>query len=353
MAMGCSDSSGPAERPPIDDEPDPPGPPPPPAPNVEGWTTYAVTLNNRLLLFGSENPSAISMNVPITGLPALRRIVGIDFHPSTGELYGVGNDSRVYVIDRRTGAATAVSATQFQPLISTVFDVHFAMGFEPATDRIRLISAEGRTNWSIDPATGIAIRGENVHYAAGDAHEGRRPAILGLAYSAPSTSAASARLMRRVSAGQKTAADLCLDIMWAIDAELAELIGSCDPDEGDFTSLGPLVGILSLLGCGEIKTDPEGNLFASLLWKAKEASDWLNTIFEIDPESGLPTLKGDIPTTSPVQGFAFDPGVSFRSVSGSSPRRAQLSLTPAAVDLGGSSGSAGSLSCTGSAAEGA
>jgi hypothetical protein len=310
-------------------------------------------LNNRLLVFGSENPSVISMNVPITGLPALRRIVGLDFHPSTGELYGVGNDSRVYVIDRRTGAATAVSSTQFQPLISMVFDVHFAMGFDPATDRIRLISAEGRTNWSIDPATGIATRGENVHYAAGDAHEGQRPLILGLAYSAPSTSAAGARLVRNTTAGQKKATDLCLDIMFAIDANLAELIGSCDPDEGDFTSLGPLVGILTLLGCGEIKIDPEGNLFASLLWKAKDASDWLNTLFEIDPETGFPKLKGDIPTTSPVQGFAFDRSVPFRSVSGSSPRRAQLSLAPAAIDLGGSSGSAGVASCAGSPADGA
>ncbi|MGH2689230.1 MAG: DUF4394 domain-containing protein, partial [Actinomycetota bacterium] len=300
----CGGGSGLTDQSPPEDPPVDPGPEPP-APEVEGYAIYAVTLDNRLLLLGSENPTTIASSVNITGLPVLSRIVGIDFRPSTGELYGIGTDSRVYRLDRRTGAATAVSPVTFEPKIASFFDIHFAMGFEPPTERIRLISAESRMNWSIDPDDGTAVRGMDAHYAAGDPNEGRRPAIVGLAYTQPSAGMASAR---------QAPPDLCEDLMWAIDAELAELIGSCDPDEGDFTSLGPLPGILALAGCGEIKFDPEGNLFASLLWSAKQGSDLLNSLFTIDPETGLPTWRGDIPVDSPIQAIAFDPDAPFSPV---------------------------------------
>ncbi len=114
----CGEGGSLTDQSPPDDPPgDPPGDdgPEPPAPDVEGYAIYAVTLDNQLLLFGSENPGTIARTVPISGLPFLNRIVGIDFRPSNGKLYGVGNDSRVHTLDPATGVATAVSPTQFLP----------------------------------------------------------------------------------------------------------------------------------------------------------------------------------------------------------------------------------------------
>jgi hypothetical protein len=284
--------------PPPDDDPDPE--PPAPAPEVEGYPIYAVDLNNRLLLFGSESPTAIARMVGISGLPIFSRIVGIDFRPSTGELYGVGNDSRVYVLDRETGAATPVSEGRFEPNIVSFFDAHFGMGFEPATERIRLISAESGANWALNPDDGTAVRGQTVRYAAGDPNEGLRPAILGLDYGPPAAETAGALAAAR-------ARFPCEELLWAIDADRAELIGSCDPDEGDFTSLGPMPGIVSLAGCGEIKFGPEGNLFASLLRYAEELDELVSSLATIDPETGSITWLGDIPDDSPIQSIAFDP----------------------------------------------
>ena len=54
----------------------------------------------------------------ITGLSAGVKIMAIDFRPATGQLYGVGNDSRIYVINPKTGAARAIGAGPFTPAIA-------------------------------------------------------------------------------------------------------------------------------------------------------------------------------------------------------------------------------------------
>ena len=56
-----------------------------------------------------------------------------------GKLYGVGNGGGVYTIDPRTAAATFVNALTV-PLDGTTFGVDF----NPAADRLRIISDTGQ-----------------------------------------------------------------------------------------------------------------------------------------------------------------------------------------------------------------
>lgn len=149
---------------------------------VEGQAIFAIDNKNTLFLFGSENPGTIPHAVKIAGLPLLNRIVGIAVRPSTGELYGIGNDSRVYIIEPASGVATPVASNRFEPTIARVFDTHFGMAFDPETERIRLISSDSHVNWSIDPDDGTAVREGDPHYAAGDPNEGKRLEIATLAY---------------------------------------------------------------------------------------------------------------------------------------------------------------------------
>lgn len=323
----CGEGGGLTDQTPPDD---PPGdnPPEPPAPDVQGYAIYAVTLDNRLLLFGSENPGTISRTVNISGLPFLNRIVGIDFRPSNGKLYGIGNDSRVYTIDPGTGVATAVSSARFEPHIASFFDIHFGMGFDPVTERIRLIAAESGMNWSIGPDDGVAVRGKDVRYAVGDPNEGRKPAILGLAYTPPTLPSASASI--RGLNTRLGPQDLCEDLLWAIDAKLAEVIGSCDPDEGDFTSLGPLEGIAGgavVFFCGELKFAPTGDIYTVLLWSEHPAAPLRSSgLFRTDAETGETTLvEGNIPVESPIQAIAFAFNIPFNPALRPTP--AELSVT--------------------------
>jgi hypothetical protein len=262
---------------------------------------YALDNGNYLLMFGTESGEAISRKVKITGLPILKRMIGIDFRPSNRKLYGVGNDSRVYLIDTLSGAATAVNSTPFTPSIISSFDIHFGMDFDPITDRIRLISNELGGNWSIDPDNGTAVMGKTPRYADGDANAGKRPKIGGLTYM-PAPVAAANHLVS-LHRAQFSAAGPCEQLMVAMDTELSQLISSCDPDNGDFTSLGPIPGITSL-ACVEIDYEgPGGGIWAV----GQRINDGFNSIGTVDPESGTIDWKVSVPDNWLIQQITFKP----------------------------------------------
>jgi hypothetical protein len=76
---------------------------------------YAVDLSNNFLVFGSGSIGTLTAKMRISGLPFLKRVIGLAIRPSDGAVIGVGNDSRVYTIDPLTAEATPVSTTPFSP----------------------------------------------------------------------------------------------------------------------------------------------------------------------------------------------------------------------------------------------
>src|SRR5262249_23738328 len=163
--------------------------------------------------------------------------------------------SRLYVIDTLTGAASPVGEP-FSPKIASFFDIHFGMNFDPATDRIRLISTELGGNWSISADDGTATTGQSPRYAAGDPHEGQQAHIAGLTF-VPATVVSAARSGLSFSASGSP----CDQLLMAMDTELAQMITSCDPDNGDFTTLGDIPGIESL-ACADLDySGPGGGIW--------------------------------------------------------------------------------------------
>ncbi|MCD8741930.1 DUF4394 domain-containing protein [Mucilaginibacter roseus] len=124
--------------------------------SVEGSITgpdlaaYALTSNNTLVSFNAKNPSAATKTTSITGLQNNETLLGIDFRPATGELYGVGSTSRIYIINTQSGAARAIGTAAFTPAINGT-----AVGFDfnPTVDRIRLVTSSGQ-NLRLHPETG-------------------------------------------------------------------------------------------------------------------------------------------------------------------------------------------------------
>ena len=96
--------------------------------------------NNVLVTFPSDDPMAVS-KVKIKGLQKKETILGIDVRPLNGQLYALGSTSRLYVINRDTGGATAVSATPLSPL---VVGTSVAFDFNPTVDRIRIMTDAGQ-----------------------------------------------------------------------------------------------------------------------------------------------------------------------------------------------------------------
>lgn len=110
----------------------------------------ALTDDNNLISVNSDFPSQITNKVAITGLMANEKMLGIDFRPATGQLYGVGSSSRLYVINATTGAARALGTAAFTPAINGSI---VGFDFNPTVDRIRLVTNAGQ-NLRLNPETG-------------------------------------------------------------------------------------------------------------------------------------------------------------------------------------------------------
>jgi Domain of unknown function (DUF4394) len=110
----------------------------------------ALSDDNLLLTLNANNPSAPLKTVNFTGLATGEKILGIDYRPATGQLYGVGSSSRLYIINAETGAARALGAAAFTPALNGSV---VGFDFNPTVDRIRLVTNAGQ-NIRLNPETG-------------------------------------------------------------------------------------------------------------------------------------------------------------------------------------------------------
>ena len=131
--------------------------------SAQAETIVGLVEGNTLVTFDSARPGDLLSALPITGLTGGELILGIDFRPETGQLYGFGHlgapGVRLYIFDPVTGAATLVStlALAADPADTTdpytdVFGTDFGVDFNPVPDRIRLVTDTGQ-NLRVNPDT--------------------------------------------------------------------------------------------------------------------------------------------------------------------------------------------------------
>ena len=107
-------------------------------------------------------------------------LVGIDFRPANGMLYGLGSSSRIYTIDRTTAAATVVGdGAAFTPALAG--QAH-GFDFNPVADRIR-VHTDVDQNLRLDPTTGkVSVVDGTLSFAATDVNAGQSPNVVGTGY---------------------------------------------------------------------------------------------------------------------------------------------------------------------------
>jgi Domain of unknown function (DUF4394) len=128
----------------------------------------------------------IKSRLPIYGLTLGEILVGIDFRPATGQLYGLGTPgggpgaAQLYIIDTETAIAMKVGNPN-----AVLGGSSFGFDFNPVPDRIRVVSNLGQ-NLRLNPNDGtIAGMDTDLAYAAGDPNAGRMPSVVGAAYTNP------------------------------------------------------------------------------------------------------------------------------------------------------------------------
>jgi hypothetical protein len=146
---------------------------------VQAERIYALTSADQIISFDSATPGILNSAQFVTGLQPAETLLGIDFRPANGLLYGLGSSSRLYLINPTTGAATQVGSGQFSTLLS---GTTFGFDFNPTVDRIRVVSDLDQ-NLRLNPNDGTVTAVDlALNYAAGDPFFGLSPNINGAAY---------------------------------------------------------------------------------------------------------------------------------------------------------------------------
>ena len=137
-----------------------------------------LTDTGRLVSFRARTPERTNDLGAVTGLTgADTALVGIDFRVQDGKLYGVGNGGGVYTIDPRTAEATFVNALTV-PLDGAVFGVDF----NPAADRLRIISDTGQNLAHNVNVGGVTLVNGTLTYTAPPAAPVPAPGVTAAAY---------------------------------------------------------------------------------------------------------------------------------------------------------------------------
>lgn len=121
-----------------------------------GPTVIGLTGDGALVAFRAAAPSRASRIGRITGLEGDRTLVGIDFRVQDGKLYGVGDRGGVYTL-------SAARATKVSQLTVDLDGVSFGVDFNPAANRLRVISDAGQNlRHNLDDAMGAPAAGTTV-----------------------------------------------------------------------------------------------------------------------------------------------------------------------------------------------
>ncbi len=241
-------------------------------------TLYSVSTSNQLLRFDSASPGTVTTVGAITGLQASENVVGIDFRPANGKLYGLGSMSRLYTIDTTTGAASQVGTAGAFTLSGTLFDIDF----NPVVDRIRIVSNTGQ-NIRINPNDGT-LSGTDTTLNPGT------PGVAAAAYDFDLVGTTTTTLYTI-----DTTADT-INIQGGVS-------GSPSPNGGTQSPTFNL-GFDAIGANGFDITNGSSLAFAAL----QVAGDTTSKLFRMNLISGTTTLVGVIGVAAPVRSLAAVPG---------------------------------------------
>jgi hypothetical protein len=241
--------------------------------SLHAETAYALNGRNMLIRFDTNTPGFTDDTKLIRGLQPGESILGIDFRPANGMLYGLGSQSRLYTIDLTTGIASPVGTAPFAtPLEGT----EFGFDFNPTVDRIRVVSNTGQ-NLRLHPDTGAVaavdsrLNSENM--------AGYR--IVGSAYT-------------------NSVAGATTTVLYNIDAELRALVTQIPPNDGKLNEVGMMNIDLSEVAGFDI-SPRTGIAYVA----ARVRGSAMAALYEINLNTGVAVQLGAFDRLDQVGGLAL------------------------------------------------
>ena len=94
--------------------------------------------------FTTDRPQVLDWVREVVGLRGDARLVGIDFRVQDGLMYGVGDKGGIYTIKTPSTTPDNVVVTKVSQLQYPLHGANFGVDFNPAADRLRVISDNGQ-----------------------------------------------------------------------------------------------------------------------------------------------------------------------------------------------------------------
>jgi hypothetical protein len=187
-------------------------------------------------------------------------LLGIDVRPADGMLYGVTSDGNIVTIDVASGKATMKSklSEPWTRSAAVTFD------FNPAADRLRLMSAEG-VSWRINVDDGKVIVDGSHKFK--DPMAGKNPRVVAGAYT-------------------NSFKDTKATALYNIDATTNSLVLQAPPNDGVLGAVGPLgINVNGAVAFNIVSSGPDQNQ----AWLAMGGA-----LYEVDLKTGKATMAGKI-----------------------------------------------------------
>lgn len=187
-------------------------------------------------------------------------VVGIDVRPADGLLYAVTADGGIYTVDAKTGAAAMKSK-----ISETVKGTITVVDFNPAADRLRVITSEG-SNLRINVDDGKTTVDGMLKYKDGDAQAGKTPKVVAAAYTN--------------SSNPKPASTALYDI-----DDAGHLLSQAPPNDGVLNTIG-MLGV-----------NIDGPVAFNIVNKGEDNAAWLvtgGTLYSVDLKTGKATSAGKL-----------------------------------------------------------
>lgn len=259
---------------------------------------FAVTASHQLIAVSAAEPGKIARSVKLVGLAADERILGIDYRVAHGTLYALGSSGRVFTVDTETGTLRPVGSESFAIALD---GTHFGFDFNPAADRIRIVSGRGQ-NLRAHPETGALVDFQPdqaglqpdgaLAYDEGDPRHGHAADIVAAAYTYNTEN-------------EKLTTNYAIDRAAGTLARQGSIEGATpvvSPNSGRLRTVGSL-GVRAIVDAHFDISDVSNTALAALITADQPAP----TLYRIDLASGQAAAIGRIGAGEALRGLAIEP----------------------------------------------
>ena len=245
-----------------------------------------LTDDQRLICFNEKQPGDARNLGQISGLMAGDTLIGIDFRVQDKKLYGVSRTGGVYTLDPVGAIATKVSQ-----LTVALDGTSFGVDFNPAADRLRIVSDTGQNlRHNVNPM-GLTVVDDPLDYPPAtpvNAVGATASGVTGSAYT------------------NNDLSPLTSTTLYALDSNFDQVAIQSPPNDGTLAATGKLGTDAAIsVGFDIYSTIRDGVTVEVQSLASLQTASGISSFYSISLPTGKATLRGQFSSGNRVIGIAI------------------------------------------------